>query len=55
MAQDNFYYDPVLGLQYIPIENNYVPEAKPNRSERRKIKFQKSTYKNNFGLTRNLY
>lgn len=55
MAQYNFYYDPILGLQYIPIENNYVPEAKPNRSERRKIKFQKNTYKNKFGLNRNLY
>lgn len=55
MAQDNFYYDPILGLKYIPIENNYVPESKINRAERRKMKFKKNTYKNNFGLNRNLY
>lgn len=36
--------------------NFYLQENTPfNRSERRKLKFNKNTFKNKFGLTRNLY
>jgi len=52
----NFYYHPILGLQYSTINHEDLKENTPlNRSERRKIKFKKTTYKNNFGLKRNLF
>jgi len=40
--QTNFYYHPILGLQYLTIKHEDLKEnTSPNRSERRKIKFGK--------------
>lgn len=56
LLKGHFYYDPILGLRYVSFKAyDIANNATPNRSERRKIKFQSRTYKNKFGLTKSLF